>query len=58
MSQGHYLHLPDDLYPGGDGELGLLLLPPEQEVVVGEGVLSVQQQVHQVIRHLEGGYRD
>ena len=55
MSQGHYLHLPDDLYPGGDGELGLLLLPPEQEVVVGEGVFPVQQQVHQVIRHLAGG---
>jgi hypothetical protein len=47
-----YLHLAYDLYPGGDGELGLLLLPPQQKVVVREGVLPVQQQVHQVLRHL------
>ena len=52
-----YLHFPDNLYPRGHCELGLLLLPPQQEVVVGEGVLAVHQLVHQLFSHLHDKLR-
>ena len=47
-----YLEFSDDFFPRGDGEFGFLFLPPQQEVVVREGIFSIHQEVHQMLRHL------
>ena len=49
----YYLHFPDDFFPRGHCKFCLLLLAPEEEVIVWEGILAVHQEVHQVLRHLQ-----
>ena len=60
-----HLEFPDDIFSRRDGKFSFLLFPPEQEVVVWEGIFSVHEEVHQVVRHLppadledEGGVLD
>ena len=47
-----HLEFSDDFFPRGDGEFSFLFLPPQQEVVVRERILSIHEEVHQMLCHL------
>ena len=51
-----HLEFSDDFFPRGDGKFSFLFFPPEQEVVVREGILSIHEEVHQVFCHLLSPY--